>query len=379
MRTYEEYSEWLQAHLKQLEVEGVRIFKLSTTEREEFKRCRRRWDFASLSRQGLEPKRPAHALWFGTGIHLGLEKYYGENLDPSKVFREWGSQEIERLRAAQGFLWVEEINAFEETIDLGCKMLENYVAWAQERDPQDFVEVIYTEKEFQVPVRDLQGNIARFTDAGGQVWEIHLVGRLDMIVRDSLDRIWLQDHKTSKDKLDPEILIHNDQMVVYLWAAQEIFQVPFAGAFYNVLRKKLPTVPRVLANGRGLSQDKNIDTTYEVYYNAIVENGFDPEDYSEILEHLKSKPNTFFQREKVRKNQHEIRMAGAMLYLEAVDMLNSPFIYPNKTWDCKWDCDFAKLCLSIDRGDDTAWMLEHLYQKRTPEEGSVYNRERTDE
>ena len=35
----------MHAREKLLEREGVKVFRLSTTEREEFKECRRRWDF----------------------------------------------------------------------------------------------------------------------------------------------------------------------------------------------------------------------------------------------------------------------------------------------------------------------------------------------
>jgi hypothetical protein len=377
IRTFEEYNQWLEEHLKKVEEEGVKVFKLSTTEREEFKACRRKWDFASLSRQGLEPKRPATALWFGTGIHYALEQYYATNADPVEEFARWSEVDLERIRESQGGLWDEQVDSLKETEDLGRGMLEGYVDWASIVDSQSnvgFKKVVYTEKEFQVPIRDNTGNIARFTDAKGQVFEMHLVGRWDLIVEDFDAFLWILDHKTMRDKLDPEILVLNDQMVCYLWAAQEVFQVPFAGVYYNGLRKKLPTVPKVLRAG-GLSKAKNIDTTYEVYLAEIERLELDPADYEDILDHLKNKPNTFFQREKLRRNAQEIRSAGYWLWLEAMDMLNDPFLYPNMTWDCKYMCDFKDICKAMNRGDDVEWMLSNGYQKR--KEDGVYERMKT--
>jgi len=381
---------------KYLAEQGIKIFRLSTTERQEFKECRRRWDFASLSRQGIEPNRPAVALWFGTGIHHALEMlyqrraefgadpaYFGEMSDydyVQKTWLDWYDAELKRLEESQTVLWDEQKQALEETRDLGQKMLANYEAWSSVADYKDstgFKRVLYTEREFAVIIPDETGKPYHFTDGSGQVWEMWLVGRLDMVVEDFDGRIWVLDHKTSKDRLDEEILILDDQMTLYLWAAQQILQKPIEGCYYNVLRKKLPVVPQVLASGKGLSKAKSIDTTYEVYLQAIEENGFDPADYEDILDHLANKKTGFFERVKVRRNQHDLAMAGRMLLLEAIDMLNDPYIYTNPTWDCKWKCDYKDLCLAMNRNDDVAYLKDTMFRKRAPEEGSVYNREHT--
>lgn len=363
---------------KQLEAQGIKIFRLSTTERQEFKECRRRWDFGSLSRKGIEPNRPAIALWFGTGIHHALEMWYSGQGDIAWHFRAWYEKELKRLEESQAVLWDEQKQEMEATYELGRDMLLNYVQWARVADYKDgtgFKRVLYTEREFAVPVPGEDGQPYHFTDGKGQVWEMWLVGRLDMVVEDFDGRIWVLDHKTSKDRLDEEILILDDQMTLYLWAAQQILKHPIEGCYYNVLRKKLPVVPQVLANGKGLSKSKSIDTTYEVYLQAIEDNGFDPADYEDILDHLANKKTGFFERVKVRRNQHELAMAGRMLLMEAIDMLNDPYIYTNPTRDCKWKCDYKDLCLAMNRNDDISYLLKTMYRKRSTEEGSVYNRE----
>lgn len=399
---FELHMQMMHAREKELSAKGVKVFRMSTTERQEFKECRRRWDWSSFSRQGIEPNKPALALWFGTGIHHSLEMYYSGkdaiywdqatgdevsrdlmDVEPEKAivthWKIWADTEVARIQEKMP-LFEEQIAAFDESIALGAGMLESYVAWASKADNMPdtgFKDVLYTEREFAVIVPDAQGDPYHFVDANGQVWELWLVGRLDMVVEDFDGRIWILDHKTSKDRLDPELLILDDQMTVYLWAAQQILGVPLAGCYYNVLRKKLPTVPRVLVSGKGLSKDKSIDTTYDVYFNAIVENGFDVADYDDILQLLSNKAANFFQREKVHRNSHEIAMAGRMLLLEGIDMLNQPYIYPNPTWDCKWKCDYKDLCLAMNRNDDLDYLLKTLYRKREKEADSVYNRETT--
>jgi hypothetical protein len=373
------HEEWLKGHLEKCAEEGVHIFKYSTTERHDFKFCRRQWDYASPSRQGWEKKVAHEALWMGTGLHHALEMFYRrEGVSAVEAWSDWIDSELVRLKEV---VPESQWTTFEENTlnaaSLGEGMLRNYEVWAEKADNSEsigFKRILSVEKEFQVPVRDDSGNIARFTDREGTIWEIHLVGRLDMLVEDFHDRIWIMDHKSSKDKLDPEHLLMDDQMTIYIWAVQQIIGRPIEGALYNVLRKKLPTIPKTLQAG-GLSQDKSMDTTLEVYMEEIENQGLDPEKYVKMIDILSNKPNTFQQREKVRRTPYEIAVAGRMLLYEGIDMLNAPYIYPNPNWDCKWRCDYKELCLAQNRNDDVEWMLESMYQKS--DRGSVYVREST--
>jgi len=297
-------------------------------------------------------------------------------------WRRWVAEQLKAMEKEQQVLWDEQKQAIEESTRLGEGILEGYERWSSVADTTKelgFKSILYTEREFAVIVPDENGNPYHFTDANGQVWEIWLVGRLDMIVEDFDDRIWVLDHKTSKDRLDEEILILDDQMTMYLWAIQQILGRPVEGCYYNVLRKKIPTVPKVLVSGKALSQDKSIDTTYDVYLQAILDNGFNPAEYDKMLDLLANKKTGFFERVKIRRNQHEIGMAGRLLLLEAIDMLNAPFIYPNPTWDCKWKCDYKDLCLAINRNDDVEYLREALFRPRKIDDLSVYNREHTNE
>lgn len=402
-KVFEEHMKMMSEREKMLASQDIKIFRVSTTERDEFKDCRRKWDFGSFSRQGIEPKRPHVALSFGTAIHHALEMFYSgqcmsEGLLPEQMFDKFHKEQfIKSVYSLRGDeipkvtkdtledqldLALEKADEdfkkeFKEVNALGRSMLEGYVTWSSKEDYSSdagFQKVLYTEKEFCVIITN-EGEPYRFIDAEGQEWEMWLVGRLDMVVLDWDNRIWILDHKTSKDKLDKTKLVLDDQMTMYIWAAQQILGIEIEGCYYNVLRKKLPRVPEPLVSKKGLSKAKSIDTTYDVYYQAIVENGFNPEDYRDILEHLMNTPNTFFERAKVRRNQHEILVAGHFLLQEAVDMLNDPFIYPHSTWDCNWKCDYKELCHAINRNDDVAWMKEAMFQKRNAE--GVYDREST--
>src|SRR5205814_4275874 len=68
------------------------IIPIHTSDRGTFKACRRRWAWSSPSRDNIISKVQVHGvtvpLWFGTGIHYALEKYYNPSLreDPETVW-----------------------------------------------------------------------------------------------------------------------------------------------------------------------------------------------------------------------------------------------------------------------------------------------------
>lgn len=405
---FEKHMMMMEKRESDLAVLGIKVFRCSATEVEEFLDCRREWNWSSFSREGLEPKKAHSALTFGTVIHYALEQYYkGRMHQPSywvDIAAEFSVQWMintmqviysqknldmpdwtdipieEAFENALSLLYPEEQQEYRELETLGMAMLQNYDVWSQKEDYSElngFQRVLYTEKEFAVVIPNVDGTPYRFTDANGQIWEMWLVGRLDMIVEDYFGRIWALDHKTSKDRLTEEILILDDQMTKYLWAVTQILKMEPEGIFYNVLRKKLPRVPKVLVSGKSLTKDKSIDTTYEVYYEAILANGFDPKDYTEILQMLQDKKDGFFERARVRRNTYEIRNAGYQLLLQAIDMLNAPLIYPHFTWDCRWKCDFRELCAATNRNDDTEWLKNSCFKKRVVVDTSVYSREST--
>lgn len=385
LRAFNEHREMMREREIELTRQGIKIFRLSATERQEFRDCRRKWDWASYSRQGLEPKKPATALSFGHGIHATLEFMYQQESVGNYIGREvvqqywnkWVDDKLLDYAEKVPTLFGDIRQEWEHHRELGEKMLMNYRAWSLSRDHKDFAKVLSTEQEIAVYLWDYSNDQAfRFTDAHNQVWEIWLVGRIDMIVQDWDGSIWVLDHKTSKDTVKREKLLIDDQMTVYLYAVQRILYQPVAGALYNVLRKKVPSVPQLLKDGKNLSRAK-IDTTYEVYLDTILSFGFDPEEYADILSFYEGRESEFFTRVRIERNANEIELIGKYLVMEAIDMLNAPYIYPNPTWMCQSFCDFSELCYAKNRGDDISAVIEFGFQKRKAEEGSVYNREST--
>ena len=336
----------------------VKLPEVHTSDRIAFKRCRRKWDLGSYQRQNLIPDRINDKLWLGTGIHFALSEYYEKGTPLVRAFQDWAATEINRIKETTG-LWDEQMDMINETITLGSGMLEHYAKWCKVEDPKFFKRVVSTETEFRVPILDPEGNPTGY----------NYTGRIDGIVEDEFGAYWLLEHKTASNT-DTTKLPLDEQVGSYLWAAQQIYGLRLEGVIYNVLRKRIPRIPEVLKNGT-FSQNKSIDTTYEVYL-GVLEDHYKALDkpvpidsYRDVLAHLYEKGNTFFVRERVRRNQYEIKNQGLRIYYELLDMTRPDLVlYPNPTKDCNWDCDFRSVCMAMEDGSDPEYLLSSLFKKR---------------
>jgi hypothetical protein len=102
----------------------------------------------------------------------------------------------------------------------------------------------------------------------------------------------------------------------------------------------------------GLQGIFEFDTKMQAYYTYLVDMG----------------DKQFVWRESVIRNKQQKESAGYRLYLEALDMLDSPRIYPNPTKDYSClNCAFRQPCVSLEAGYDWESMIADNYE-------SNYNR-----
>lgn len=314
--------------------------EIHVTERAMFKRCRRKWKYQNLWE--LVPKEEVRgALWIGTGIHYGLAEYYRSAKDPWEACKEWLDLKIPELHLES--MWPDDRAQFNETVALMKSILTGYVPFAQQND--DFV-VRAVEEPLSVKI---PGTRTR------------LVGQLDLLV-DRKNLLWVCDHKTAAQYIDVQALEMDDQMTAYLWLVKKVYGNIPGGALYNQLRKKIPALPTQLASG-GLSKKKNVDTTYEIYMQAINELGLDAGDYEDILEFLRNKPDGFYRREYVARSRYELEHFADNLTQEARTMSSklTP-LYPSPTRDCVWDCQYRDLCLCETTGGHVEGLIEANYE-----------------
>ena len=219
-----------------------------------YKRCRRYWDWTSPSRNNLRRRVEIHGinmpLWFGTGIHYALEKYYDPILkhDPLETFKTWyqnqwegGVVDEEWLRQATTFIlvllmWVKarywKIKGLKEMLpnievvqedfeahkELGIGMLTFYKEYAAKND--EFI-VVAAESTYSIPLGFEAVDIREDSPNYGHKSEVHARGKRDAIVFfPEQNKYGIIDHKTAV-RIDEDYfkkLEKDEQCSNYLWA-----------------------------------------------------------------------------------------------------------------------------------------------------------------
>lgn len=313
--------------------------EIHVTERSTFKQCRRMWQY-QYKEHLVTKTEPRSALWLGRLVHYAIAAHYrGE--DGLQALNYWLNEKVPG--SERRTMSYEEREDLRELSNLAFGMFDGYYLFARERD--DFSEVVAVEEPINLRIPGTRGR---------------LVGTLDLLVRRGR-RLWVVDHKTLQQFASPEHLELDDQMTAYLWCVYQKYGEMPAGAIYNQLRKKLPAQPQVLKKG-GLSKDKGVDTTYAIYRQAIIDNGFNLEEYGDILDALYHS-NKFFNRDIIARGPNELRNFGDFLSAEYRDMTSKrTVLYPHATRDCVWMCSYRSLCRSDMEGGDTESLKEVLYE-----------------
>jgi len=300
-------------------------------------------------------------------VHWSLQQYYEGQVDHPlqaiPVYLEKAVKDFDSI----GRLWEQEQEIFNEQVSLATGMLDHYYLWQSTQSglwADSNLEFISLETEFNVPL---------ITPSGRASPRVFLAGRFDGLVRRKDNgTYWLWEVKTAQsiDRLLTS-LDNEFQPGVYMMAAEQLMGKKISGVLYNILRKKIPTTPRILNNGR-LSQDKSMDTTVEVYAKTIREVHTDwtkeqkMEVYADFLNLLVDKGNTFFLRMPVRRTEGEIEQLRKDIHLISLEMSRpNVHIYPHPNWAHCGRCPFRSPCLMMNGGGNYQAILEAEFQPRT--------------
>jgi hypothetical protein len=330
-----------------------------------YKQCRRKWNWSSPLRRNLEPNVPYAPFFSGRLIHHCLEHYYRSHTPFTDSFNVFMAHE-QKLMDEAGKLWPAEAQIVQDQLALCAGMLNHYALWIdseQSRWSDDNLEFITLEESFSVPF---------FTPSGYRSPKIYLGGRRDGLVRRRDDgTYWIWEVKTTRSIDELRRSLDNDEQAgTYLLAAQIQYNVKISGVLYNILRKKLPTIPDVLKSGF-LTKRMDLDTTAQAYADAVKRNhpGWTHQqrmdEYGDIIRSLLDKGNTFFARIPIYRSQKEISELAQNLRLTALEMTRkSTPLYPAPSWmNCNF-CHFRGPCLQMNAGGDTEFLLAQEYRTR---------------
>ncbi len=343
----------------------ARIAIVRTSDRQAFKRCRRKWSWQSPLRQNLASSDTPSYFWIGTGGHFAMEDYHGYNHygHPVEAFRAY----VDACRAYHGRFKHGLPDDWEEQRTLAEGILEHYLIWSQNRDTLD---TVWIDGEPQVEITvHIPLSITPPPWAELVVYQF----TLDRLVEID-DEYWIQDWKFYKSFSQANLEL-DQQMSAYIWGAAAYYEKPIAGAILHEFRKELPSVPKILASGK-LSLAKNQKTTHRLYREALIEIYGDVSKastaYVNCLNDLAAREgedrDDFIRRNYTRRSELQTQSQGSLILMEAEDMCNPELpLYPNPTRDCSWDCNLQDVCLMVDRDDDWSSLLNELTVARVEE------------
>jgi hypothetical protein len=295
---------------------------------------------------------------------------------------------------------------YENLHQIGLGMMRFYKEYAARED--DFT-VISSEHTFSVPILDPKTGEALYMfdtrtmpenwepgfdgnkygpyqtegmDVGGRtriMKQVHARGRMDLIVQSNeYGHYVIMDHKTSKNAITEDYFEHTDldeQCTTYIWAAEleaQLYDLPYKeikGIVYQALRKAYPQPPNLTSRGLPSINRQTETTTAELFDKMIVE--LDLQHYFESDEKMQQYytylcdlgDKQFIWRHDVTRNKHQKENAGLRIYMEAMDMLDNPRIYPNptKNFTCL-KCFFRNPCLALESGLDYEAMIVDGYE-----------------
>lgn len=310
--------------------------RFSVTERQLYKRCRRKWDYASYNRQSLAPVINAPALDLGTLIHATLAEWTSnQDLDPldyystlsQKYFNDMIQLYIQRVGCAPD---ATELQPTQDAIVLGLGMISNYKDKWHTALPPGFTLI---ENELTL-ITDVPGTehtecndlsccphplqrACPWTRHGCCKFMCHqLECTFDGVMQDANGDLYIIERKTFSRTPSKEELNNNDQFLAYMWALTQ--QMPnVVGVAYDGLLKRIKPVA---------------GKTYD----------------------------DLFLRRILLRNRHELAEFEQELALELNEMAANPKIYKTVPFmGCqRWECSFIDVCQSTSRGEPTEHLLK---------------------
>jgi PD-(D/E)XK nuclease superfamily len=350
-----------------------RIAVIRTSDRINFRSCRRRWGWQSHLRHGLGSVEHASPLWFGSGMHYALEDFHGPNHfgHPVKAFKAY-AEATQRFSKHGGPSLPGDV---QELITLSDGMMGYYADhWLRNRPkletyihngvPQVEVHVLVPIDMDRLPlwVRDHYN-------------EVLYAATLDRVIIDEYDRLWIVEYKSAR-AMETAHFMTDPQCTAYMWVGTNLYDLPIGGVIYQQHKKDVPEPPRILADGS--VSKMTAGTTYALYYDTM-RKLYTPEvarwptknldALNALVKEENDSQDAFIRRDRVSRSIQSIESEGEKILLECEDMLNPNLpLYPNPNrLQCSW-CSFQHACVDMDDGSDFQNDLELMFQQQHPTE-----------
>ena len=293
------------------------VVRLSNSEIQTFKDCRRRWWLTYYRRLQPKYKDATGALALGTRVHAALDEYYTNGTPLLKAHADILNAEKELL--LQDFRDVSEL---EKEGELGHIMLEGYLQWNEEEGIDADLEMISTEETIVMPMFN---------------GEVELQGKLDMRVRRKADGVRMfRDFKTVGGSLSDfaNLAPMNEQILTYMILEQ--------------------------------SKDKDGERSDGGIFTML----------KKVRRSAAARP-PFYDQIEVRHNIFTLRSFWDRLHGTVTDLMRvrtaldkgeqpSFHAYPSPSRDCKWKCKFYSVCTLVDDGSAAEQAISEMFVEADP-------------
>ncbi len=291
--------------------------RISNSEIQTFKDCRRRWWFTYYRRLRPKVEEFTGALALGSRIHEALDRYYSTGQDLLEAHAELVQEDMKKMNDAY-----RDTSTLETEAELGRGMLEGYLEWVELNGIDSELEKISTEEIIERPMMD---------------GRVILQGKIDMRVRRKIDGVRMfRDFKTVGGSFaDFGSQAHmNEQILTYmtLEEAQNQDGERSEGGIFTMLRK--------------------------VKRGAYAKPPF----YDQIeVRHNKFALRSFYER-------LEGTLEDILRVRDALDAGESHYkhAYPRPTRDCKWKCQFFAICPLVDDGSAAEAAISDAFEVADP-------------
>lgn len=362
------------ANKKELKDEGKRIAVIRTSDRINYRRCRRRWNWSHSSRGNLQSASASAPLWLGTGLHFCFEDFHGYRY--FKHPRDALSAYLRACKKANSPI----PDDVEDNLDLGRNMMDYYELWLESRDPlKTLVEgegepQVEANFHIEIPKEDLSPYIRHHTILD-RIDQILYSITIDRVTIDPFGRLWAVEYKSAK-RYEWFHLDTDPQVTAYAWGMHLRYpDYEIAGTVYQQHKKQTLQPPKFLSSTKQFSTSKGQKTSLALYVGALrnlygsSESKW-PEDNRRFVEFLKTQESdiedSLIRRDFVERSPAQIQAEYRKMLPEIAEMLdpNLP-LYPNPTRDCSWQCPFNTACVEMDQGGDWFHLLHGNTMSRT--------------
>jgi CRISPR/Cas system-associated exonuclease Cas4 (RecB family) len=294
-----------------------KITRLSNSEIQTFKDCRRKWWLSYY--RSLKPRYKEHTgpLALGSRIHAALEQHYENGVPLLQAHEQLVRSEKEELLTD-----FRDVSSLEKEAELGHTMLEGYLQWVEENGIDSELEIVSNEEVITMPLFN---------------GEVELTGKLDMRVRRKSDGVRMfRDFKTVGGSLGDfaNLAPMNEQILTYMLLEQSKPNEEHRseGGIFTMLKKV-----RRSARAQPPFYDQ-----IEVRHNVFTLRSFWDRIHGTISDMMR-----------VRR---------------ALDDGESPSFhaYPRPSRDCKWKCQFFTVCTMMDDGSAAEQAISEMFVEGDP-------------